>query len=123
MQERPSKKMRIIAMVKKYSLSYREAYELVNLISEITPLGFTHSSQLSNHIKDHQLGYKYPNISGIVTMQREDREWDFKGGFPKNIYRILCKELNLDGRNSDARAVGFISYSDMENSNQVIIDF
>ncbi|MFA2961552.1 hypothetical protein KWD87_17940 [Acinetobacter pittii] len=46
-------------------------------------------------------------------MKQEADEWDFKGGFNRKIYAIVCKELNLKNKNSRAEAVGFTSYSNL----------
>lgn len=73
-----------------------ESYEFEQLIAEITPLGFTHSSQVSSYIMGTKLGYKYKNISGIIEMELEGRTWQFKGGFPPKIYAQICSELDLN---------------------------
>ena len=62
----------------------REArIELLLLLKELRPLKFKYSNQLSDYIVKNQLGYRYPNISGIVRMAEKGREWDFEGGFSK----------------------------------------
>lgn len=71
----------------KYSLSQDKSDELEKLLTDMKVFNFSSSSDLSRYIKDNKLGEKYPNISGIVKMQDESKEWDFEGGFPKNIYR------------------------------------
>jgi hypothetical protein len=87
--------------------------ELEQLIAELIPLGFTHSNQVSKYIIQNKLGYKYRNISGIVKMKQDDDTWDFRGGFPNNIYAEICKRLGLKDQNSKAKAVGFKSFKDM----------
>ena len=87
-----------------------ESYEFEQLIEEITPLGFTHSSQVSSYIMRTKLGYKYKNISGIIEMELEGRTWQFKGGFPPKIYAQICSELGLGNKGSYARVVGFNSF-------------
>lgn len=87
-----------------------EADELERLLAEMRPLNFTHSKELSAYIVKHQLGYRYPNISGIVRMAEEGREWDFHGGFPTDIYRIICKELNLDNQGTTAIPIKFTPF-------------
>jgi len=87
-----------------------EDNEFEQLVAEMTPLGFTHSSQVSSYIMRNKLGYKYKNISGIVTMAQDGREWDFKGGFPPSVYAKLCSKLDLDNEGSHARVVDFNSF-------------
>lgn len=96
-----------------YGLSRIDSTELYNLIDEVSEKNFTHSHLLSKYIKENRLGNKYPNISGIVKMQKESDAWDFEGGFPTNIYRIVCIELGLQNLGSSARVTGFTSYKDL----------
>jgi len=84
-----------------------EDNEFEQLVAEMTPLGFTHASEVSSYIRENKLGRKYKNISGVVIMEQEGRIWDFNGGFPKDIYARLCSKLNLDNEGSHARVVGF----------------
>lgn len=93
-----------------YGLSRIESDELNQLLADMRPLGFTRSKQLSNHIIKNKLGYNYPNIAGVVRMERGGEAWDFNGGFPPHIYEIICRELNLRNQGTDARATGFESY-------------
>jgi hypothetical protein len=58
----------------------------------------------------NQLGYKYKNISGIVQMEKDGNIWDFRGGFPPNIYAKICSKLNLKNEGSHARVVNFNSF-------------
>ncbi|MGC1393813.1 MAG: hypothetical protein WA828_05990 [Coleofasciculaceae cyanobacterium] len=88
-----------------------QADELHRLIEEMHPKGFKFSKELSAYILIEKPGYKYPHISGIVRMQREGEEWDFHGGFPPNIYGIICRVLNLDNEESGAEAVEFTSFN------------
>jgi hypothetical protein len=76
-------------------------------------LGFTHSAQVSSYIMKNQLGYKYKNISGIVRMEKDGRQWDFKGGFPPEIYSKICQSLNLGNEGSYARVVAFNSFEEL----------
>ena len=80
------------------------------LLPWMRPLNFTHSKQLSAYIVKHQLGYRYPNISGIVRMEEAGTEWDFHGGFPPDIYKVICMELNLDNQRTSARPVSFTPF-------------
>jgi len=87
-----------------------EDNEFEQLIAEMTPLGFTNSSQVSSYIMRNKLGYKYKNISGVIEMELEGRTWNFKGGFPPRIYAQICSELGLGNEGSHARVVGFNSF-------------
>ena len=70
-------------------LERTKADELDRLLREMRPLNFKRSNQLSAYIVKHQPGYRYPNISGIVIMEDGGTEWEFPGGFPPDIYRII----------------------------------
>ncbi|AFZ42827.1 Cold-shock protein DNA-binding protein [Halothece sp. PCC 7418] len=112
-QMRIAKENEIRRLGEDYDLEESEARELYQLLTEMCPLNFTHSKQLSNYIVQHKLGYKYPNISGIVRMEAAGREWDFHGGFPTSIYRIICQELNLDNQRTPARPIRFTPFKDV----------
>lgn len=94
-------------------LSREEIQELYDLIQEIGKERFVLSSELSRHIVRHKLGFKYPNISGIVTMKNANSQWNFKGGFPPKIYRIVCEILGLRSKGTLSRVVKFESYASM----------
>jgi hypothetical protein len=102
-------------LIVQYGLNEGEAEELERLLADMRRHRFTDSGHLSAHIVQHRLGYRYPNISGIVRMRESGTEWDFRGGFPPHIYRIVCLELGLGDRHSNAVAVGFKSFADSEN--------
>ena len=91
-----------------------EEDEFQSLLAEMTKFGFTHSSQVSNYIVSNRLGYKYKNISGVVQMELNGTTWNFKGGFPPEIYARLCYELGLSNKGTRARAVAFESFGDIE---------
>lgn len=90
-----------------------EDNEFKQLIEEMTPLGFTSSKQVSSYIIRNRLGYKYKNISGVVTMEKDGNIWDYNGGFPPKMYRKICVELGLDNERSNAKAVGFKSFNEL----------
>ena len=94
----------------KYLLDQVKSEELLLLIKDMKDRCFTFSAELSNYITSNKLGYKYPNIAGTLTMTNDSREWDLDGGFPSDIYRIVCKELKLIDKGTSARPVGFKSY-------------
>lgn len=92
-----------------------ELKEFEQLIAEIKPLGFTHSSEVSSYIMQNRLGYKYKNISGIIEMELEGRTWQFKGGFPPIIYAQICSEIGLKNKGSYAKVVGFNSFKKLSS--------
>jgi len=97
-------------IAEKLSQQEIEDNEFNQLIEEMSFLGFTSSRQVSSYIMTNKLGYKYKNISGIVKMEREGNTWDFKGGFPANIYARICSNLGLSNEGSRARVVDFNSF-------------
>lgn len=103
----------ITRMAKDYELTKPQASEFEQLITEMRPLTFTSSKQLSAYIVKHQLGYKYPNISGIVRMEEGVTQWDFHGGFSPGIYKKICRELRLDNEGTSARPVGFTPFKNI----------
>ena len=90
-----------------------ESNEFQQLIAEMTPLGFTNSSQVSSYIMRNKLGLKYKHISGVVTMKKDGSTWDFKGGFPPKIYAEICSALDLDNNGSYAKVVSFNSFNEL----------
>ncbi|MEH2248356.1 hypothetical protein [Nostoc sp.] len=112
-QQREAEALReneIARIAKKHRLEKTKADELHQLLTKMRPLGFTHSRQLSEYIVRYQLGYRYPNISGIVIMEDGATEWEFPGGFAPEIYKIICRELDLDNQRTSARVKIFESY-------------
>ena len=88
-----------------------EEYE--KLLAEISDKGFTKSKEVSAYIIRNRLGNKYKNISGKLTMEKDGREWAFKGGFPTDIYAKLCSDLGLGHQDSGARVIDFESFKDL----------
>jgi len=91
-----------------------ESNEFEQLITEMTPLAFTHSSQVSSYIMRNKLGLKYKNISGVVTMEKDGNTWNFNGGFPPKMYAQICTALDLDNNGSRAKVVDFNSFNKLE---------
>ena len=102
-------------MARDYGLKKLEADELHQLLTEMRPLDFKHSKQISAHIVRHKLGSKYQHISGILRMREAGTEWDFHGGFPPQIYRIICTELGLGRQGTHAEAVGFTPFKEVKD--------
>jgi hypothetical protein len=98
----------------RHNLNSEAAEELYRLLREMVPLKFTRSSQLSHYIVSNRLGYKYPIISGVLRMKNDDKEWNFSGGFPPDIYAIICDELKLGNENSDAIPIKFTSFKQLQ---------
>jgi cold shock CspA family protein len=90
-----------------------EEKEFEQLVAEMKSLGITESRGVTWHIMNNRLGDKYKNISGVVQMEQDGTSWDFKGGFPKDIYKRLCRELGLSNQGTRARAVGFKAFKDL----------
>ncbi len=90
-----------------------EEEEFRQLTEEIRAHGFTHSSQVSKYIVDHQLGGKYKHISGVLEIEMDGNVFDFRGGFPPNIYARLCEELKLHNQGSRATPGRFTPYKDI----------
>ncbi|WP_291362675.1 cold-shock protein [Acetobacter sp. UBA5411] len=90
-----------------------EEREFRQLVAELRPLGLRTSKEASYYITKYNLGKKYKNISGVVRMEGNRNQWNFNGGFPPHIYAKLCKELNLTNQNTDARAIGFTPFKNL----------
>lgn len=93
---------------------YIESVEFDALVAEFKPLAFKTSKEVSNYIVRHQLGRKYKHVSGILRMGLDGNEWDFKGGFPTDIYRNLCRALGLNNKKTAAKAIKFTSFNNLE---------
>ena len=90
-----------------------ENEEFKQLVTEMIPLNFTKSSQVSSYIIKKKLGNKYKNISGILTMEKEGRPWDYKGGISPKFYAKLCSELKLGNNGSFTSVAGFKSFKEL----------
>lgn len=90
-----------------------EEEEFGQLVAEMKVLGITESKYVSRYIMSNKLSRKYKNISGIVQMEQDGTLWDFKGGFPPEIYARLCNELGLRNQGTRARARGFKAFKDL----------
>jgi hypothetical protein len=90
-----------------------EEKEFEQLVVEMKVLGITESKYVSRYIMSNKLGHKYKNISGIVKMEHDGTVWDFKGGFPPEIYARLCNELGLRNQGTRARALSFKAFKDL----------
>lgn len=96
-----------------------EKREVDALVAMFQDLHFTRSAQVSNYIRAHKLGFKFPHISGYLELTRGgDDTWEFEGGIKPKFYAAVCQRLHLDDNRSDARVTGFESYRDRWNSNR-----
>ena len=93
------------------SLEQIEEEEFQRLVNEMTPLGFTQSSEVSKYIQNHQLWDQYPHISGCARMSLGWDSWRFNGAIAPKYYARLCQVLNLGDKGSGARVVDFTSYA------------
>lgn len=95
-----------------YFLNKVEEDEFRLLVAEVVAQGLTTSGQVSQYIVRKKLGNKYQHISGILEMKKAGDVWDFKGGFPIQIYARLCQELDLEDNGSEAKPGRFIPFKD-----------
>jgi hypothetical protein len=100
----------IVDLVGTHDLAKVKDEELQELLAEMRPLNFRSSGELSTYIREHQLGHKYPNISGTIKMEEGGTEWDLKGGLHPDIYKTICEKLGLKSRGSKARVTGFTPF-------------
>lgn len=92
------------------SEEWKEIYELVRFFRK---KGYRKSFQISNYIKTHNLGYRYPNITGHLTMTNEHDIWDFDGGIGPKYYAIICEKLGIDSKHTRSWDIGFESYQEL----------
>jgi hypothetical protein len=100
-----------IELVGVHNLTRVANEELLKLLAEMRPLNFKSSKELSAYIVEHQLGHKYPSISGTIKMKDDETEWDLKGGFHPDTYKIICSELGLKSKGTKAQVTGFTPFN------------
>ena len=104
-------------------LSVDEEHEVNQLVELFHGMGFTSSTQLSRYIRDHRLGFQFPNISGFLELTRDDDgfadTWEFEGGIKPKFYAEVCSRLGLSNNRSRARVSGFESYKQRNYINLV----
>jgi hypothetical protein len=83
------------------------------LLDEIKELRFDRSDQVSDYIKNRELGRKYDQISGILMMERDGKQWPFPYGIDPKYYGRLCRELELGNKNTDAIPGEFKPFSEL----------
>lgn len=85
--------------------------EINDLVSFFKPMGFTKSSQVSNYIRLHRLGYRYPNISGFLKLQRDGDEWEMEGAIAPRYFAEICERLGLV-HSKNAEPLSYESYKE-----------
>lgn len=90
-----------------------EIREFYCLVEECKELGITTSAQVTNYIKKYTVGYKYRHIAGDLHLRNSYNQWIYKGGIAPKYYRMLCIELGLGNKHSDAEVEKFRSYAEM----------
>ena len=110
MQSPARKRYLINYLLNRYRLKYQEARELYEVITICIQRNFIFSHDLSNFIIENNLGFYFPNICGVLYMNDGYNQWKFYGGFSQKIYKILCFELNLLSKRSNASTTRFIPF-------------
>lgn len=90
--------------------------QIEELVAFFKPMRFRKSSQLSNYIVKHQLGYKYPDLCGYLELSNDYDTWEFEGAIAPNYYAEICYRLELDNENSDSIPQSFESYREREGN-------
>lgn len=91
-----------------------DVQEFNELITELSKLGFTHSSEVYEYIVKNNLRNKYKNISGIIQMTKHSDKWLFDGGFPPDVYGRLCRKVKLNNNGSQSRPGKFTPYKSIK---------
>jgi hypothetical protein len=101
-----------------FQRSQIEQKEFDELVAELKPLGFRHSSLVSNYIKRNKLGNKYRHISGILHMERDGESWTYFGGIRPKYFARLCDELGLSNKRSGAVPIAFESFDSIKGDHE-----
>lgn len=96
-----------------YYIDSEELKELRLLVADCRNRGFKTSYQVSRYIVNNRLGYKYRHIAGDLHLRNSYNQWIYKGGIAPKYYRMLCIELGLGNKHSDAEVEKFRSYAEM----------
>lgn len=96
-----------------YYIDGEELKELRLLVADCRNRGFKTSYQVSRYIVNNRLGYKYRHIAGALHLRNSYNQWIYKGGIAPKYYRMLCIELGLGNKHSDAEVEKFRSYAEM----------
>lgn len=97
----------------KYYIADEELKELRLLVADCRNRGFKTSYQVSKYIVDNRLGYRYRHIAGDLHLRKSYDQWIYKGAIAPKYYRMLCIELGLGNKHSDAEVEKFRSYAEM----------
>lgn len=96
-----------------YYIDGEELKELRLLVADCRNRGFKTSYQVSRYIVNNRLGYKYRHIAGDLHLRNSYNQWIYKGGIAPKYYRMLCIELGLGNKHSDAEVEKLRSYAEM----------
>lgn len=96
-------------MMNDYEVEAERQFRL--LVTEMRPLGYRTSAQVSRYIITHKLGMKYKYISGHLDFQNGENTWTFKGGISPTYYARLCEALDLGNNGSKAEWTKFVPFS------------
>lgn len=99
--------------MEKYYIADEELKELRLLVADCRNRGFKTSYQVSKYIVDNRLGYRYSHIAGDLHLRKSHDKWVYNGGIAPKYYRMLCIELGLGNRRSNAEVEKFRSYAEM----------
>lgn len=90
--------------------------QLEELVTFFEPKKFRKSSDLSKYIVEHQLGYKYPDLSGYLELTNGDDTWEFEGAIHPKYYAEVCYRLELENENSYSIPLDFESFRNRINN-------
>ena len=99
--------------ISKYYITGAELNEFKLLVADCRNRGFKTSYQVSKYIVDNRLGYRYSHIAGDLHLRKSHDKWVYNGGIAPKYYRMLCIELGLGNKHSDAEVEKFRSYAEM----------
>lgn len=92
--------------------------EINDLVVFFNDKGFTRSSEVSNYIREQELGYRFKHISGYLELSDGCQTWEFEGGIAPQYYAEICYRLGLNDNGSDAKTVGFECFEDRWEPNR-----
>lgn len=107
----PNKVIEVQAHRKRKIYDTKIEKQLEELVTFFEPMEFRKSSDLSKYIVEHQLGYKFPDLSGYLELSDGFDTWEFEGAIHPEYYAEVCYRLRLDN-DSNAIPGGFESFSE-----------
>lgn len=97
---------------KKHVFEKKIEAQLEELVLFFMPMHFSRSSQLSNYVAEHRLGWKYPDLSGYLELTNGDDTWELEGAIHPDYYAEVCYRLGLDNENSNSIPGLFESFAE-----------